>query len=127
MKRTIKIISVVLTVIMFFSVFSAANPVIAAEVQELTTENTAEKAESDNITQEDTESESSESEVEILNEIEELRTEDTKYFLQSDGTYLAAQYSEPVHYKNNDKWEEYDFTLAEKGAVLNKRRAKKRQ
>ena len=34
MKRTIKIISIILTVIMFFSVFSAANPVIAAEVQE---------------------------------------------------------------------------------------------
>ena len=111
MKRTIKIISVVLTVIMFFSVFSAANPVIAAEVQELTTENTAEKAESDNITQEDTESESSESESQIIGEDESRRTADTKHFIMSDGSRKAVVYGNAVHYEKDGKWNEIDNTL----------------
>ena len=34
MKRLIKILSVIMATIMFFSVFSAANPAIAAEIQE---------------------------------------------------------------------------------------------
>ena len=96
---------------MFFSVFSAANPVIAAEVQELTTVNTEENTETENITQEDTESESSESEPQIIGEDESRRTADTKHFIMSDGSRKAVVYGNAVHYEKDDKWNEIDNTL----------------
>ena len=96
---------------MFFSVFSAANPVIAAEVKELTTVNTVENAETENITQEDTESESSESEPQIIGEDESRRDETTKHFIMSDGSRRAVMYSQPVHYRENGKWIDVDNTL----------------
>ena len=96
---------------MFFSVFSAANPVIAAEVQELTTVNTVENAETENITQEDTESESSESEPQIIGEDESRRTADTKHFIMSDGSRKAVVYGNAVHYEKDGKWNEIDNTL----------------
>ena len=40
------------------------------------------------------------------------REENMKYFLMSDGTYTAAQYGVPVHYKDeNNHWQDIDNTL----------------
>ncbi len=111
MKKTIKIISVILTVVMFLSVFSAANPVIAAEVQELTTENTVANTDSENETQEASESESSENEPQIIGEDESRRDEATKHFIMSDGSRRAVMYSQPIHYRENGKWIDVDNTL----------------
>lgn len=48
----------------------------------------------------------------VLNEVESLRTENSKTFRLSDGTFAAIAYDEPVHYKDeNGKWQEYDNTL----------------
>ena len=36
----------------------------------------------------------------ILEEIEELRTEGGKQFRMSDGTYMSVSYGMPIHYQN---------------------------
>ena len=48
----------------------------------------------------------------IVGEAEELREETVKHFRLSDGTYIAAQYTEPVHYRTSDgEWADIDNTL----------------
>ena len=53
--------------------------------------------------------------VEILAEEETLREENVKHFINSDGSYTAISYSNPVHYKEEgkDEWIEIDNTLVE--------------
>ena len=58
-----------------------------------------------------------ESEVSIIKEIEEERTEFSKEFLLSDGTKMVSVYDRPVHFLNdNDKWTDYDNTLIADGS-----------
>lgn len=40
----------------------------------------------------------------IVAENESLRSENTKHFRMSDGTYTAAIYQEPVHYEKDGEW-----------------------
>ncbi len=47
----------------------------------------------------------------IVREIAELREESVKHFLCEDGSYIAATYSTPVHYKENGEWKEIDNSL----------------
>ena len=48
----------------------------------------------------------------IIAEVSDSRTENTKEFLLDDGTKMLAEYNQPVHYKNdNGKWVEYNNTL----------------
>ncbi len=48
----------------------------------------------------------------IVTEISDSRTENTKEFLLDDGTTMIAEYNQPVHYKNDKgKWVEYNNTL----------------
>ena len=54
---------------------------------------------------------SSSGEAEVLWEVKENRTENTKYFRMSDGSYRAALYAYDVHYKTEDGYEEYDNTF----------------
>ena len=50
-------------------------------------------------------------------EMTELREEGSKTFRLEDGSYLAAQYKEPVHYLDGDgKWQDIDNTLAASGS-----------
>lgn len=107
MKRTIKILSVFLSFVMFLSVFSAANPAIAAEIQNTeATETNVVDAEN-----EQTDVEASEKEPEIIGEDEARRDETTKHFIMSDGSRKAVKYSQPVHYRENGKWVDIDNTL----------------
>ncbi|OKZ66878.1 MAG: hypothetical protein BHW05_00800 [Clostridium sp. 42_12] len=49
-------------------------------------------------------------------EIIELRDEFVKQFKQPDGTIIAVQYSDPVHYLDaNGKWVDIDNTLSPSG------------
>jgi len=57
-----------------------------------------------------------EEEAYILYEDTEMRQESTKYFRMSNGTIQAAQYSAPVHFKQNGEWTDYDNTLDETDA-----------
>ncbi len=46
-------------------------------------------------------------------EVEELREESVKHFRLEDGSYVAAQYSEPVHYESDGTWQDIDNALYE--------------
>ena len=49
----------------------------------------------------------------IITEYPEKRTETSKTFLMSDGTFLAASYDQPIHYKDNlGLWQDIDNTLS---------------
>ena len=111
MKKSTKILSLILSVLTLLSVFSAATPVFAEEVTALTSEN-AENVNDVTVSSEETETEENE-EAEIVSEMEDMRTEYTKYFRMSDGSYMAAQYAQPVHYEENGEWKEYDYSIIE--------------
>ena len=79
---------------------------------------TSENAENVNdvtVSSEETETEVNE-EAEIVSEIEDMRTEYTKYFRMSDGSYMAAQYAQPVHYEENGEWKEWKMKRMENTA-----------
>ncbi|MBE5928287.1 MAG: hypothetical protein E7267_02790 [Lachnospiraceae bacterium] len=48
---------------------------------------------------------------EIVEEAEEFRTEYSKSYLRSDGTYVQVTAMKPIHYKNGDKYDEIDNRL----------------
>ena len=56
-----------------------------------------------------------EQEIVMLNEEPLLREENVKHFRMSDGSYIAAQYNMPVHFKESeeDEWQDIDSTLLE--------------
>ena len=50
-------------------------------------------------------------------EAEELREESVKHFHLEDGSYVAAQYNSPVHYKDeNGAWQDIDNSLHPSGS-----------
>lgn len=49
----------------------------------------------------------------IVAEVKSERTEYTKHYRMSDGTYIAATYPEPVHYEVNGKWVDIDNSLSQ--------------
>ena len=51
----------------------------------------------------------------IVREVTEKRTENTKQFLLSNGLYMAVVYPEAVHYQQDGQWEDIDNTLARSG------------
>lgn len=88
LKLTTKVISVILSVLIFFSAFPIVSP--AEEIPETENEN---------------------NEPVVVQELEEERNENTKHFLMSDQTVKAVVYSEPVHYEENGKWLDIDNSL----------------
>ena len=48
----------------------------------------------------------------VISEREELREENVKHFLLSDGTSRAVVYEGPVHYLDNGAWRDIDNTLS---------------
>lgn len=48
----------------------------------------------------------------IVRELIEQREESSKTFLCEDGSYMAVTYSEPVHFKTENGWQEVNNTLA---------------
>lgn len=50
----------------------------------------------------------------ILAEDTDKRESDVKHFLNTDGTYTAVRYAQPVHYKEagSDEWKDIDNTLS---------------
>ena len=104
MKTTKKLLAVFLCFLTLMSVCSVAFPVFAEEIQ------TRESETSQDVQNEET--------VHILSEIKEKREENVKHFLMSDGTFMAAEYSSPVHYQNEDgEWVDYDNSLSRNRAT----------
>lgn len=56
---------------------------------------------------------SNEQSVHILQEDASLRGEYEKHFQNTDGSYTAVSYTEPVHMRRNEDWVEIDNTLTE--------------
>ena len=59
----------------------------------------------------------------ITGELPAKRTKFVKQFAMSDGSYTAATYSMPVHYKKSGKWKEIDTTLVKSGKKKYKTKA----
>ena len=95
-KMWLRILSTILSILLIIEIFPMS--VFAQELENLEVPTT------------DTEIE----EATIIGEIESERTENTKHFRMSDGTFMAATYPEPVHYMVDGEWEEIDNTLVEK-------------
>lgn len=51
----------------------------------------------------------------ITEELSSKRSQFTKQFAMSDGSFTAVTYSMPVHYKKNGAWSEIDTTLTKSG------------
>ncbi|RHW36023.1 hypothetical protein D1B31_18220 [Neobacillus notoginsengisoli] len=48
-----------------------------------------------------------------IKEIPSLRTEKAKVFQNKDGSYVSEVFLDPIHYKENGKWEDINNTLEE--------------
>ena len=48
----------------------------------------------------------------IVCELPEKRSEDTKHFLMSDRSIMAAVYEQPVHYKDGEEWKDINNNLS---------------
>ncbi len=59
----------------------------------------------------------------VTEELTAKRTKFVKQFALSDGSFTAATYSMPVHYKKNGKWKEIDTTLVKSGKKKYKTKA----
>ena len=107
MKKTRKLIAILLTVLTVMSVISAATPVFAVEITEMaeTMNGTTE------IVSEEQNLNDGEKESEILYEDISRRDKYTKHFVMSNGLNKAVKYAQPIHYKENDEWLDIDNTL----------------
>ena len=54
----------------------------------------------------------------VVGEVISERTERTKTFRLSDGSYIAADYGRPVHFLEDDVWVDFDNTLVDSPVVL---------
>ena len=60
----------------------------------------------------------SDGDVYVLGEVIDSRTESSKTFRMSDGSFVAADYGKPIHYSDeNGDWQDYDNTLTYSDAV----------
>ncbi len=96
--------AVVLSILLFFEPFLLSVPVAyAAEEQ------TAESSVDYLSTQKDADKAK---EKKVVKELVDKRTDKSKTYLMSDGSYEAKLYAEPIHYKDSTgKWAEIDDTL----------------
>ncbi len=113
MKKSIKILSVFLAVLTFFSVLSAATPVFAEDVNEYVADKEYTEKLLTEVVENDTEEKSP-----IVEEVKEKRGANKKVYLREDGTYTAVITKTPVHYEKDGKWVDIVNSLKTKGDVL---------
>ena len=115
----IKIISCLLTLLMFLTVCESSLSVLAEEIRESAAEGISEE-DSEETSKDDRNvlsDESDEGIPYIVGEDPSIREENAKYFRQSDGSYIASVYQEPVHFQNGEgEWIDIDNSLVEDGA-----------
>ena len=108
MKILNKTLAVLLSLITILTTCSAAFPVFA--------ENSLVSDES--VMDEFYLPEESDAEAEIVSEITENREEKAKHFLMSDGSFMVAQYDDPVHeLDNSGNWVDIDNTITKADAT----------
>ena len=100
MKILKKTLAVVLVMLSLFSTCTVAMPVFAENEDVSVAEN------EENI------------QPEIISEITEKREENVKHFMLSDGSFVVAQYNNPVHYQaDSGEWIDIDNTVTETDAT----------
>ena len=113
-KLTTKAISLLLAIIMAFYVLPLS--AIAEGISNLSSDNSNSVASTDSATNQSAEA------ITYLNEAYEdtsLREESVKHFRLEDGSFVAAQYSTPVHYLDESgEWQDINNTLTESGSEL---------
>ena len=99
-SKFLRICSMILTIVMVFNMLpmQALGEMVFTEKQ--TISSTDETLSADSTATKPATS------AEIVEEIEENRTEYTKEFRLSNGLNMAVVYGDPVHYENNGKWDE---------------------
>jgi len=104
-SKFLRICSMILTIVMVFNMLpmQALGEMVFTEEQTISATNESISADA-TVT-------NSTASAEIVEEIEENRTEYTKEFKLSNGLHMAVVYGDPVHYENNGKWDEIDNTL----------------
>ncbi|MBQ3011166.1 MAG: DNRLRE domain-containing protein, partial [Oscillospiraceae bacterium] len=96
MKRFFRLLATLLSIALFIC---AVPQSVLAQIGDLLDEETA------------TQTETSSPEVYVLGEVIENRTETTKTFRLSDGSFIAADYGKTVHYADESgAWTDYDNT-----------------
>ena len=106
-------ISVVLTVIMFCSVFSASTTVLATEYNEYIENQEYQQK----LLTETTQTNNGEK-AEIVCEVPEKRDEFSKTYKRADGSYTSVISQTPLHTYKNGEWEEIDNQLKADGEVI---------
>ncbi len=98
-KKLFKVISIILISIMFLHIVPQSVIAFAAEKVNVNKSIGNEISNQEDMTSK------------IVREVTELREESVKHFLCEDGSYVAATYSEPVHYKEKGEWKEINNSL----------------
>ena len=96
MKTLKKTLAVFLAILTIFTTCSVVMPVLATGETEIT--DTAEET----------------AEPVIVSEITDKRESNSKHFLMSDGTFMVAQYAEPIHYYDDEgeNWIDIDNSVS---------------
>jgi len=108
-----KVIIVIMICMMFAGSVLPNKRVHAYSVEEPLSEETSEQEQDDKQVKykTTTDPDFDISEVEILAEVIDQRTADTKTFLKADGSYVAVLYGDVVHYLDNGKYIDIDNSL----------------
>ena len=105
-KKTIRLTAMILFLAMLFCAIPQS---VLAEASEVL---------NDLLTNESETVPVSDGDVYVLGEVIDSRTESSKTFRMSDGSFVAADYGKPIHYSDeNGGWQDYDNTLSYSDAV----------
>ena len=112
MKKA-RLVSIVLSALMVFYAFPLHGFAVNAGVSESIPSNENIIKEFVPELSEDASSDLSEEDAEpmILYEDEKLRTEDTKHYRMTDGSFTAVKFDDDVHYEKDGEWKEIDNSL----------------
>jgi len=115
MKKVLKFTAALLSAVIMVQSFTSV--ALAAEVPQ--TQETSSTSQTVSDTANGTgvpdlsDAQATQADAQIVAEYPEMRTESTKTFLMSDGTFLKAAYNEPIHYKDSSgTWQDIDNTLS---------------
>ena len=112
MKKSKKILAVLLTVLTVIGIFSCATTVWAEEYNEYVET----KAYEEKLLTETVDSESEKAE--IVCEVEEKREEYSKTYKRADGSYTTVFSQTPIHTLKDGEWKEIDNTLKTDEGIL---------
>ena len=112
MKKSKKILAVLLTVLTVIGIFSCATTVWAEEYNEyVETKEYEEKLLTETVALES-------EKAEIVCEVEEKREEYSKTYKRADGSYTTVVSQTPIHTLKDGEWKEIDNSLKTEGEIL---------